>query len=90
MHIDDIKRGLRAEIKKRENEQYSTFQTNIRDMCKDVLAKLEEQEALIKEMTDAASDIGLKWQDYDVGEDAWEDTHKGKWVSKAPRLASRN
>ena len=46
MHIDDIKRGLRAEIKKRENEQYLTFQTNVREMCKDVLAKLEEQEAL--------------------------------------------
>ena len=50
MDIDNIKRGLRAEIKKRENEQYSTFQTNVREMCKDVLAKLEEQEALIKEM----------------------------------------
>jgi len=63
MHIDDIKRGLRAEIKKRENEQYSTFQTNIRDMCKDVLDKLEEQEDLIKKMKDAATDIGLKWHD---------------------------
>lgn len=82
MDIDNIKRGLRAEIKKRENEQYSTFQTNVREMCKDVLDKLEEQEALIKEMKDAASDIGLKWHDYDAGEDAWEDTHKGKWVSK--------
>lgn len=80
MHIDDIKRGLRAEIKKRENEQYSTFKTNIRDMCKDVLDKLEEQEALIKEMKDAAADIGLKWHDYDAGEDAWEDQHTGKWV----------
>lgn len=40
MHIDDS--GLRAEIKKRENEQYFTCQTNIRDMCKDVLDKLEE------------------------------------------------
>lgn len=47
---------------------------------KDALAKLEEQESLIKEMKDAAADIGLKWQDYDAGEDAWEDTHKGKWV----------
>lgn len=82
MHIDDIKRGLRTEINKRENEQYSTFQTNIRDMCKDVLAKLEEQEALINEMKDAAADIGLKWNDYDAGEDAWEDHHKGKWISK--------
>ena len=48
MHIDDIKRGLRAEIKKRENEQYFTFQTNLREMCKDVLDKLEEQESLIQ------------------------------------------
>lgn len=50
MHIDDIKRGLRAEIKKRENEQYSTFQCNVRQMCKDVLAKLEEQESEIAEL----------------------------------------
>ena len=82
MHIDDIKRGLRAEIKKRENQQYFTCQTNIRDMCKDVLDKLEEQESLIKEMKEAAADIGLKWHDYDAGEDAWEDSHKGKWVKE--------
>ncbi len=80
MHIDDIKRGLRAEIKKRENEQYFTGQTNIRDMCKDVLTKLEEQESFIKEMQEAARDIGLKWHDYDAGDDAWEDSHKGKWI----------
>ena len=83
MDLDNIKRGLRAEIKKRENEQYLTFQTNIRDMCKDVLDKLEAQEALIKEMKDAAADIGLKWHDYDSGEDAWEDQHKGKWVKRS-------
>ena len=80
MHIDNIKLGLRAEIKKRENEQYATFQTNIREMCKSMLDKLEEQEALIKEMKEAAADIGLKWQDYDAGEDSWEDSHKGKWT----------
>lgn len=50
MDLDDIKRGLRAEIKKRENEQYATFQCNIRQMCKDVLAKLEEQESEIAEL----------------------------------------
>ena len=49
MDLDDIKRGLRAEIKKRENEQYFTFQCNVRQMCKDVLAKLEEQESEIAE-----------------------------------------
>lgn len=80
MDLDNIKCGLRAEIKKRENEQYSTFQTNVRAMCKDVLDKLEEQESLINEMKDAAIDIGFKWHEYDAGEDAWEDTHKGKWV----------
>lgn len=47
MDLDDIKRGLRAEIKKRENEQYATFQCNVWQMCKDVLAKLEEQESEI-------------------------------------------
>lgn len=55
MHIDDIKRGLRAEIKKRENEQYATFQCNVRQMCKDVLAKLEEQESEIAELKDIDS-----------------------------------
>lgn len=49
MDLDEIKRGLRAEIKKRENEQYLTFQCNVRQMCKDVLAKLEEQESVIAE-----------------------------------------
>ena len=82
MHIDDIKRGLRAEIKKHENEQYFTFQTNIRQMCEDVLTKLEEQEALINVMKEAAADMGLEWHDYDAGEDAWEDTHKVKWIKK--------
>ena len=49
MDLDDIKRGLRAEIKKRENEQYATFQCNVRQMCKDVLAKLEEHESVLAE-----------------------------------------
>lgn len=49
MELEDIKRGLRAEIKKRENEQYDTFQCNVRQMCKDVLAKLEEQESVLAE-----------------------------------------
>lgn len=38
------------------------------------------QEALINEMKDAAANIGLKWHEYDAGEDAWEDSHKGKWA----------
>lgn len=50
MDLDDIKRCLRAEIKKRENEQYATFQCNVRQMCKDVLAKLEEQESKIQSL----------------------------------------
>lgn len=50
MDLEEIKRGLRAEIKKRENEQYATFQCNVRQMCKDVLAKLEEQESAIAEL----------------------------------------
>lgn len=49
MDLEEIKRGLRAEIKKRENEQYATFQCNVRQMCKDVLAKLEEQESVLAE-----------------------------------------
>lgn len=58
MDLDDIKRGLRAEIKKRENEQYSTFQCNVRQMCKDVLDKLEEQETEIEELK--AENLNLK------------------------------
>ena len=49
MDLEEIKRGLRGEIKKRESEQYCTCETNIRQMCKDVLAKLEEQESVIAE-----------------------------------------
>lgn len=36
----------------------------------------------LKEMKDAAADMGLKWHDYDAGEDAWEDEHKGRWVKR--------
>lgn len=56
MDLEDIKRGLRAEIKKRENEQYATFQCNVRQMCKDVLAKLEEQESEIEELKEQVHD----------------------------------
>ena len=59
MDLDNIKRGLRAEIKKRENEQYATFQCNVRQMCKDVLAKLEEQESVI-----ADKDKQLRYANY--------------------------
>lgn len=57
MDLDNIKRGLRAEIKKRENEQYATFQCNVRQMCKDVLAKLEEQESEIAELKAKLEDV---------------------------------
>lgn len=53
MDLENIKRGLQAEIKKikkRENEQYAAFQCNVRQMCKNVLAKLEEQESVIEEL----------------------------------------
>lgn len=56
MDLDEIKRGLRAEIKRRENEQYLTFQCNVRQMCKDVLAKLEEQESEIAELEERIAD----------------------------------
>ena len=49
MELEEIKRGLRAEIKKRENEHYFTFQCNVRQMCKDVLAIPGEQESVIAE-----------------------------------------
>lgn len=71
MDLDDIKRGLRAEIKKRENEQYLTFQCNVRQMCKDVLAKLEEQESEIAE---------LKAKNFQLGNDMafWRAKAKGE------------
>lgn len=59
MDLDDIKRGLRAEIKKRENEQYATFQCNVRQMCKDVLAKLEDQESEISELKESVKGLIL-------------------------------
>ena len=60
MDLDEIKRGLRAEIKKRENEQYFTFQCNVRQMCKDVLAKLEEQESEIAELIEKNKRLARK------------------------------
>lgn len=50
MDFENLTRGLRAEIKKRENEQYFTCQTNIRDMCKDCLNMVEDQDKEIKEL----------------------------------------
>lgn len=64
MDLDEIKRGLRAEIKKRENEQYFTFQTNVRQMCKDVLAKLEEQESVIAEKDKKIAELNDKLRHY--------------------------
>ena len=57
MDLEEIKRGLRSEIKKRENEQYFTFQCNVRQMCKDVLAKLEEQESEIAELKEKYKEL---------------------------------
>ena len=69
---------------------YNTMKNNFNNECDSHAADNERNEIRIKEMEDAASDIGLKWHDYDAGEDTWEDSHKGKWVSNTPRNASRN
>ena len=61
MDLEEIKRGLRAEIKKRENEQYFTFQCNVQQMCKDVLVKLEEQESVIAELKDKCQMHDFFW-----------------------------
>lgn len=31
-------------------------------------------------MASLTVNLGFKWHDYDAGEDAWEDEHKGRWV----------
>lgn len=66
MDLDEIKRGLRAEIKKRENEQYATFQCNVRQMCKDVLAKLEDQESELAEKDKKIAELKEQYKDMDV------------------------
>lgn len=72
MDLEEIKRGLRGEIKKRESEQYCTCETNIRQMCKDVLAKLEEQESAIAEkdaiIEEQAKEIKFMHQHCKLGE----------------------
>lgn len=78
MDLETIKQSLRAEIKKRENEQYSTFQCNIRQMCRDVLSKLEEQETLIADMRKSADDKGYVWQE----PDSWSGNKRGEWIAK--------
>ena len=65
MELEEIKRGLRAEIKKRENEQYFTLQCNVRQMCKDVLAKLEEQESVIAEKDKEIAELEKRIADGD-------------------------
>ena len=65
MELEEIKRGLRAEIKKRENEQYFTFQCNVRQMCKEVLAKLEEQESVLAEKDKEIAELEKRIADGD-------------------------
>lgn len=83
MDLDEIKRGLRAEIKKRENEQYFTFQCNVRQMCKDVLAKLEEQESEIAE---------LKAQKAQAEDDCafWKNLAQKRNLTQPPSMAKEN
>jgi hypothetical protein len=59
---------------------YHTMKINFNNECDSHAADNERYENRIKQMKDAASDIGLKWHDYDAGEDAWEDSHKSKWI----------
>lgn len=81
MYIEEIKRGLRGEIKKRENEQYCTCETNIRQMCKDVLAKIEEQESVIAELknkiNEAQTELEL-WRDGSIISEAHQKELDGK------------
>lgn len=89
MDLDDIKRGLRAEIKKRENEQYATFQCNVRQMCKDVLSKLEEQESAIAELKTALKES--EEARYEAGADAADYYQENRrleralWLTRAER-----
>lgn len=86
MDLDEIKRGLRAEIKKRENEQYATFQCNVRQMCKDVLAKLEEQESVIAELKEK-----LKVQT-SIAEEGWKasGTYHTSYAEAVKELYDKN
>lgn len=79
MDIDDIKRGLRSEIKKRENEQYATFQCNVRQMCKDVLAKLEEQEQEIAGLNVMLQDACLERDENPVVDELTEQIRHQKY-----------
>ena len=90
MDLDEIKRGLRAEIKKRENEQYFTFQCNVRQMCKDVLAKLEEMEAENAELKQKLEDAQASA--YAESVDAGMENRRLKralWLARAERAKER-
>ena len=100
MDLDEIKRGLRAEIKKREKEQYFTFQCNVRQMCKDVLAKLEEQESVIAELKAENERLRKElWEADEMAIDAgatsvekMEETRKlqhALWLARAERAEAR-
>ena len=88
MYIEEIKRGLRGEIKKRENEQYCTCETNIRQMCKDVLAQIEEQESVIAELknkiNEAQTELEL-WRDGSIISEAHQKELDGKQHSDYKR-----
>ena len=99
MDLNDIKRGLRAEIKKRENEQYATFQCNVRQMCKDVLAKLEEQEVELAEkdkelnrqkykrcLAMASYWVAVSYQCVDDKHRQRAEKHHRKWLDIAKRF----
>lgn len=51
MDLEEIKKGLKAEITKRKNEQYFTFQTNVRAMCEDCLAAIKDLESSKSEVS---------------------------------------
>lgn len=93
MDLEDIKRGLRAEIKKRENETYATFQCNVRQMCKDVLAKLEEQESEIAELKaeiKRKETVGQRW--FERCMEARSENIKLKcalWIARAKRALEK-
>jgi len=50
MDIEQVKRGLRYEIQKRQGQTYGTCETNIRQMCIDCLSTITELETELNKL----------------------------------------
>lgn len=72
---NQIKGALLKCAEENENKFTLTGHIVVSSLCKSAVERIEE----LEEMLEKVKEGKLKWVDYDAGEDAYEDTHKGHW-----------